>query len=278
MKLSFDWKFVIGSLIALAGLAIPLYLWQVDLSAHSLTIRLVSSSALQPNSSAQFRDLQITLNGTAIQSPYLSSFELENTGSKPLLSADFEGPIQLSSQGPVRFISAQLAGTDPKDIPVTITNNDDGVKISPFLSNSKDTVTFSVITSGEPPHFSFKSRIAGVKEIRYEDSSTRKGNLTVLTLGTIFAAISMLFYVGYLFEAALQRSAIVTRPVLILTGIICGVAGLFLVKKASDELDFFTPYASEIRIAVALLFILSTTFGGGYISYRRALKIYSQPK
>lgn len=278
MKLRFDWKFGITTFIALAGLALTWYVLQTDLGAHSLTIRLVSSSALQPSKSAQFKDLQITLNGLPIQSPYLSSFELKNTGSKPILSGDFEGPIRIFSNSEERFISAQLDGTDPNNIPVTITNSDDSVRISPFLFNPKDAVTFSIITSGNSPHFSVQSRIAGVKEILFEDSSVKKGNLTTLVFSGVSAAISLLLYVGYLAFAALKPKVIITRPVVILTGLSCGIAAAYLATKASAELALLTPYAVEIQTITGAIFFLSLLIGSCYFAYKRARKNYALSK
>ncbi len=267
MTIRFDWKFVIASIIALAGVAIPLYLWQFELTSHSLTVRVVSSSALQPTSSEQFRDLQITLNGSPVPSPYLSTFELENTGSKPILTADFEGAIQILSQGKAKFISAQLVGTEPKDIPVSITNGDEGLKISPFLSNPKDKVTISLLTSGDAPSFSVRSRIAGVKEIEYEDTSVKKGNLAKLIISSIVGAISLILYTCYTM-AVFDRNLSFSRPLQFVTGFVCLIAGILMVKKTSEELPFFTSYSTEIGYGAAALFVLIVIFVAIYSAIR----------
>ncbi|MCF5024700.1 hypothetical protein [Pseudomonas lurida] len=275
MTIRFDWKFVIASIIALAGVAIPLYLWQFDLTSHSLTVRVVSSSALQPSSSEQFRDLQITLNGSPVPSPYLSTFELENTGSKPILTADFEGAIQILSQGKAKFISAQLVGTEPKDIPVSITNSDEGMKISPFLFNPKDKVTISLVTSGDAPSFSVRSRIAGVKEVEYEDTSVKKGSMTRLIVSSIIGAISVILYIYYAM-VVFNRNVSLSRPLRLVTAFVCLIAGVSLTKKASEELTFFTSYSTEIGYGSAVLFILTVILFSIYSSMRVSRKVPHQ--
>ncbi|WPN24100.1 hypothetical protein [Pseudomonas marginalis] len=275
MTIRFDWKFVIASIIALAGVAIPLYLWQFDLTSHSLTVRVVSSSALQPSSSEQFRDLQITLNGSPVPSPYLSTFELENTGSKPILTADFEGAIQILSQGKAKFISAQLVGTEPKDIPVSITNSDEGLNISPFLFNPKDKVTISLLTSGDAPSFSVRSRIAGVKEIEYEDTSVKKGNLTKLIVSSIVGAISVILYICYA-TAAFDQNVSFSRAMQSVTAIVCLIAGITLVGKSAEELPFFTSYSTEIGYGTAVLFVLTVIFFAIYSAMRISRKLPRQ--
>lgn len=275
MKLSFDWKFVFTSILTLAGLAIPFYLGQVDLSSRALTVRLISSSTLQSPSSAQFRDLQITLNGIAIPSPYLSSFELENTGSKPILSTDFERPIQIVSENGQKFVSAQLVGTDPQGIPVNITVGETGISIPPFLFNPNDIVSFSIITSGTAPQFSVNSRIAGVKEVRYEDFATRKGNLKLLIISAIVAVISMLFYVALAFKTVHTGTVTLRRPAMVGITAICGLASGFMFSKAYGELPFFTAYSEEVKITLGVLAFIAGLFGG-YISYITAKKTYTQ--
>ncbi|KTC41960.1 hypothetical protein AO260_02155 [Pseudomonas sp. ABAC21] len=275
MTIRFDWKFVIASIIALAGVAIPLYLWQFDLTSHSLTVRVVSSSALQPSSSEKFRDLQITLNGSPVPSPYLSTFELENTGSKPILTADFEGAIQILSQGKAKFISAQLVGTEPKDIPVSITNSDEGMKISPFLFNPKDKVTISLVTSGDAPSFSVRSRIAGVKEVEYEDTSVKKGNMTRLIVSSIIGAISVILYIYYAM-VVFDRNVSLSRPLRLVTAVVCLIAGVSLTKKASQELTFFTSYSTEIGYGSAVLFVLTVILFSIYSARRVSRKFPRQ--
>lgn len=164
-----DWKFFLTIVATIAGLVIPVYLWQADATSRTMEVKLLSSSALQPATNIQ--DLQIFLNGKKIESPFLSSFELTNTGSKAILSADFETPIEILPKEGVTVVSAQVTRTDPVNIPVKISFDEHRVFIAPFLSNPKDTIAFSVITSGEQPNFEPRARIAGIKAITFEDSS-----------------------------------------------------------------------------------------------------------
>ncbi|UVM33414.1 hypothetical protein [Pseudomonas sp. B21-019] len=251
-----DWKFIVGSLLTIGGLAIPVYLWQVDLSSHSLSLKLVSSSALQPASSNQFQDLQITLNGARISSPYISSFEMINTGSKPILSSDFESPIEVLGDGNVQLISAQVTGTDPKGIPVKLSIESNRMVIAPFLSNPNDVISFSVITGDEPPIFKVKARIAGIRELALEDSSVKKGRASKLVICSFFAIIGLFLYLRFAHAAVLLRRVTIHRPTCVMICLMTGVGSAIFTGKALDELSLFYGISIDPKLELPVLAVL----------------------
>lgn len=265
MGLQIDWKFIVGSLLTIAGLGVSLYVWQVDPRSPSLSIRLVSSNALQPESSAQFQDLQVTLNGAKITSPYLSSFEMVNTGSKPILSSDFESPIEIEGIGSVQLISTQVTGTDPKDIPARISLESNHIKISPFLSNPNDVVSFSVITGTEPPKFKAKARIAGVKELVLEDSSTKKGRLSTILFGLPLSIIALVLYMRFALAALFEPVAFIRRPTSIFTSLICCIAAATLFTKAIIELGFYIEFMNTARVQFASYVVVGLFVWGPFM-------------
>lgn len=231
----FDWKFAATIVAAIAGLALPIVLWQSDLAAHSLTVRLLSTTALQP--AANIQNLQISLNGQNIDSPYLSSFELINSGSKAVVTADFESPIKIAVNGAVRLVSVQTTTTVPKNIPVKLSITPTGAEIAPFLSNPKDVVAFSIITSGGKPSFEARSRIAGISEIGFEDSSAKSiGYWKPLSL-TIFGTLLFLLYAIYLPLAITRKSFVIPRWLGVVSGLGYGVASLLFLYTARNQID-----------------------------------------
>jgi hypothetical protein len=256
VSLRIDWKFIVGSLLAIAGLAIPLYLWQVDLSSHSLSLKRISSSALQPATSAQFQDLQVTLNGTRIASPYLSSFELINTGSKPILSSDFESPIEIRGEGNLQLISAQVTATDPPEIPVKISIESNRINVAPFLSNPNDIVSFSVITGEELPIFKVKARIAGVKELILEDSSTKKGRLDKIVVNLATAIIGIALYLRFSFMFIFKTRTNIPPATSFITSFICGCGSIAFLTNSFEELGLINAFWSDSNVQLAAMLAL----------------------
>lgn len=79
----FDWKFWIPLIVALASVIVPVWLWQADLTAHSLHFKKISQTSLQPPATAKALDLKISVGGAELPTPYLTVFELINDGAKP---------------------------------------------------------------------------------------------------------------------------------------------------------------------------------------------------
>lgn len=244
---SLDWKFFVTIIATIAGVVIPIYLWQSDLSSHSLELRLRSTTALQPASDIQ--ELQVFLNGKKLESPYLSSFELVNTGSKSILSSDFETPVELIAKGGLKVVSAQITDTNPSNIPVKVSFDEQRTSIAPFLSNPKDTITFSIITSGERPVFEHRARIAGVKEISFEDSSNRGMAYVQIALSLVSALLLLILNLVYL-PAALARSKIVVPKWLgLLTGVSCLIGSTTAIGSGISLMESFS---SPVRIGITV--------------------------
>ncbi|MFI8221995.1 hypothetical protein [Pseudomonas sp. NPDC085632] len=169
----FDWKFILTLTVAILGIVVPL-VWQSDLSSKNMELRLSSSTSLEPSS--KILDLQVVLDGKKLEKPYSSSLELVNTGSKTVLSSDFDKPIEILIGDGAKLVTARITDTTPNDIPAEISLSGNAIQIAPHLSNPKDTISLSVITSGEKPDYSTRGRIAGIQNISYTDLTLPKPN------------------------------------------------------------------------------------------------------
>ena len=85
MQISFDWKFIVSSLLIIASVIVPVWVWKVDLQAKSLSAIMVSQTALRPDISSNV-DVKILVDNKPIDRPYLTVLKLSNNGSKPILS------------------------------------------------------------------------------------------------------------------------------------------------------------------------------------------------
>ncbi|VVN03561.1 hypothetical protein [Pseudomonas fluorescens] len=167
----FDWKFILTLTVAILGIVVPL-VWQSDLSSKSMELRLSSSTSLEPPS--KILDLQVVLDGKKLETPYSSSLELVNTGSKTVLSSDFDKPIEILIGDGAKLVTARITDTTPNDIPAEISLSGNVIRIAPHLSNPKDAISLSIITSGEKPVYSTRGRIAGIQHIPYTDLTLPK--------------------------------------------------------------------------------------------------------
>jgi hypothetical protein len=244
-----DWKFLATIGITLVGLIIPFFLWQLDLASHSLTVRLLSTSPLQPVSNIQ--NLQISVNGQNIESPYLSTFELLNDGSKPIPRSDFESPIEIITIGDAKLINAQTTGTYPKNIPAQLTNNDRALAIAPFLSNPNDSVSIAVITSGPSPLFEVHARIAGVDEVTYENRSVGRDGYLKVVLSIVVSCSSLFMYFVFMFGGVRGSHFATPRALAFLAAISCGMASALTLHPLFQFLKTFSS-SEHWRLAVII--------------------------
>ncbi|MFL7962092.1 hypothetical protein ACEI36_07550 [Pseudomonas kielensis] len=253
-----DWKFALTSLIALA---VPYYLWQADLSSHALTVRLISSSALELPSDSKIHDIQITVNGTKVDSPHISSLALINNGSKPIVGADFETPIEISTKNDAKLITAQITGSEPADIPAKIFLEDNKLKFRPFLSNPKDQVNVTIVSSG-PLNLKAGGRVAGVRDITFEDLTQDRSRPGLAAFTGILSVTSLTLYLFFLGITDFRSVTTIGPKVKISTTIVSVVSGIYFGSRTVIELgitSYFSVGVMGLLFAIAWVFATSLT-------------------
>ncbi|KPG74725.1 hypothetical protein [Pseudomonas libanensis] len=232
-----DWKFALTTVLAIAAVAVPVYFWQADLSAYSLTVRVAASSALELPSDSKIHDLQIIVNGTKIEAPHIYSLAIINTGSKPIPTSSFETPLQVRTLNDAKLITAQITGTEPPDIPVKMSIDDNQLKVLPFLSNPLDEVRITLVSSG-PLDLTAQARISGVRDIVFEDVSQTKTRPFVAFLYAVISVLSLGLYLFFLPTPNSAKSFRIGVLERVLSTLTLFIAGVYFIGKASEELAY----------------------------------------
>jgi len=258
-----DWKYVATLLAAIAGVAVPVGLWQWDLRAKSLSVSLQSSVELQTPASTSMPDLRLTIAGEAIVAPVLSTLELINDGAKPISSADFESPLELRVSEPARVLRARVSSADPPDLKPEIEVAPQLIRLKPMLLNPSDRVTLTVLTTGPLPVVSPRARIAGVSSVRFKSLQENSGGRVGLVISTIAALGGFVLY--FVYGASLppcSRSRL--SPFLSLSTMLAlSVLSSLALKRVLDlagiprELSMLWPALVLLVLASGLVFYLS---------------------
>lgn len=188
MRLFGDLKFVATLAVAIAGVIVPVWLWQVDLSSKSLSITLTTRVSLQPTEKESLQGLEVSVDGKRIENPYLVVFEIANDGSKPILASDFESPLDIRLASDTYFVRSRITNKAPKDIDTDISAEKTRISLKPALLNPKDSVTVTIVTAGVAPVFETRARVAGIPSISMADNTVKKRNTPRL----IFLAVAAL--------------------------------------------------------------------------------------
>jgi len=171
-----DWKFILIFAVTVAGVVGPFWLWRVDQSGLSVSIQLVSQVPLHPAEKDAVPGLQIVIDGVPLIDPYFSVVQIKNSGDKPIPTADFESPIEIHSSTATTIAGTRITGKSPDDIDAEITWDKQSVRLKPTLLTPRDSITFSIITSGGRPSFSTRARIVGVKSVDIIDATVPSPN------------------------------------------------------------------------------------------------------
>lgn len=169
-----DWKFILTFLAGIAGVAVPIWLWQADLAAKSVSATITSSISLSPSEKESPAELEISIEGRRLIAPHLTVVELRNDGSKPISATDFEGPIEIKVESPASFAKARISSRSPTDLEAQLNMESQRIMLQPLLLNPKDSLRIAAVTSGAPPKFSSKIRIAGVSSASLLDASGKR--------------------------------------------------------------------------------------------------------
>jgi hypothetical protein len=194
MTLFSEWKFFLTLLVTLVGVAIPVWVWQADLSSKTLSMKLNTRVLLQPKEQDPLPGLEISVDGARLLNPHLVVFEIRNDGSKPISASDFESSLDILMESKTSFVRSEVTSKSPKDIEATITSEPQRISLKPTLLNPKDSIEITAITSGSPPVFGSKARIVGISDLSLEDGTKEKTSKTTLVL-LLFG--SMLFLVSF---------------------------------------------------------------------------------
>lgn len=198
----FDWKFWASLCAAIASLVVPVVLWQLDFSSKALAVQVTTSVAVLSEKSVPALAVEVTVDGVKLDSPYLSTLNIKNSGSRPISTADFEAPIEIAVSEKTKIVRAKIDSVFPDDLrPVLRT--DGQIKIEPLLLNPGDSFTISALTSGTAPKFVARARISGIKQIDFQDYSPFKPNYPRATYAAVVAAVVIFAY--FFFVTAVFR-------------------------------------------------------------------------
>lgn len=279
------WAIRGGSFLLLLTVPALATLWPyLKQSNKALQYRVTSVSPLGVSQAAGFKDLRLMKGDRVVESPYLATVKVSNSGDVAITEADFASPITIKpslslfkkfflsdlasragseklpytfgpgafdmSRAPT-FIDARIAGASPSNIPAKLKVLTDSVEILPVLLNPGDTVLVELLVSGGTPAFGVDARIAGVKAVEEEQSP--RNWLPRFRAGSLFLVACFMLLVAWVARQLSRAETVVAAPRWLVTSIYWGSAAFagVLIAQIGEMLEF--GLAGTMGVLVALL-------------------------
>lgn len=195
--MSFDWKFWAMLAVTVAAAAIPVWIWQVDLNSKALQVNVRSVSELVKGVDSRL-ELKVSQGDSVLKNPVLSVIEIVNQGGRPILAAEFEGPLVIDLGRQVIVKTASLGKSQPGNLRPAFEIAGSSVSVKPLLINAGDRFEVSILHEGLPI-FSADARIAGVQQVSVQlNTSNEKHRRAALIKAVaaipVFSCYMLLFF------------------------------------------------------------------------------------
>lgn len=144
-----------------------------NLTGKSLHIKNIDKTNIAEFEEHHQPEVKLTVDGHAVENPYLITVEISNNGSIPIRRDDFDTPLKMLITNNSKIIQTRFK-LSPPDMNTEITHTMHEVFITPTLMNPGNQIFLQILTMGEAPAFETVGHIEGVGKISTENNWTQK--------------------------------------------------------------------------------------------------------
>jgi hypothetical protein len=222
-------EYIIATIIGLATVLIPVFLYLHPHEKKALSCQILSSTNLFSNVRGDIkRDLKISYKDKPIEQLHLIAVRILNSGNVQIVATDYERPISFSFGKDSRILTAEIVKTHPEhaNLHPSLIADEQKAVLEKTLLNSGDSIILKMAVSNFSK-LELDYRIAGVKQIE-EFRENNRGTLVGIASGCVAA-----FVIGYFLSIYIASTGILLPlPLdfaLIIVGLGCMITGGVLI-------------------------------------------------
>ena len=215
------WQFI-GAFFTVIAVIFAVIFFKMQHRHKALSYKILSYTPLVIRDEIGEK-LQIVFEGKPVEDVNLSVIKIYNSGNTPIVSNDYERPINLYFGENSQILTTEVIEKNPDNLEVTTHIEGTKVILNPLLLNQKDSITIKIIFSQSDKNInnvSIDGRIVGVKEIKE------------ITENTHLLKIGLFFIVG------------------VSTGMVGGI-----IIKMGQEIEIST----NVKLVIVAIFIIGTS-------------------
>jgi hypothetical protein len=160
------WQFIVLAALALAAVVVSILLLWMQRRRKALSYEIISRTPLLSVEEEVKGKLQILFDDKPVQDVYLVVARIINTGNVPIVSTDYEDPVNLSFGENSQILTIDSSETNPDSLRVSTSIEKAKVVLAPILLNRGDSITIKMLISQFDDEIKVDGHIAGVKSIQ----------------------------------------------------------------------------------------------------------------
>jgi len=222
-------KWMISTVVAVLGVIIPIALYIASLPDRALSYHVASKTDLV-SQIEEIDSIEIRIKGVPIDSAYLYSLKLNNSGTEPIMARDFEKPLLVKFDEKV--FSVKVKEKSPKNLMIKYGVFDNEVSIAPFLFNVDEAFVLEILSASNNYPI-IDSRIAGISTVDERYPSEESNIKRVLSL---FLSVILIIYYSKSGYNAFAKEGFLSLPLVrignAVLSITCAISSFFFLNVA----------------------------------------------
>lgn len=155
------WGFV-GALFGLAAIALAYWIFLLQRKVKEISFGILSTRRLFSVDPHIASRITVLFEGRQIGELHLMVIGLKNSGTEPILAADFTQPIIFNANAGTKILSAEITKQSPLNLGFTLKFGESAIHLDSVLLNAGDHVVLQAVLSGSEPTVTSNLRVVGV--------------------------------------------------------------------------------------------------------------------
>ncbi|MFZ3064412.1 MAG: hypothetical protein WA277_03895 [Nitrospirota bacterium] len=135
------WQFIIPTAIAVLAIVVSILIYLKQRQSKLLSYEILTHTPLLSLEEKIKGKLQILFDGKPVEDVNLIEVRIINSGNIPILSTDYEYPVNLGFGEKTKILTAEVFQTNPKSLKATVNIEGAKVILRPVLLNSGDSIS-----------------------------------------------------------------------------------------------------------------------------------------
>jgi hypothetical protein len=145
--------------------------------------------------------LEIVFDGQPVLDAHIFVIEIRNTGNIPIISSDFEKPIEIVFAKKAEILSVAIVERVPENLVLTFSFSEGSTQINPTLLNPNESFTLKFLLRDNSNDPEVSARIVGISEIRKtefrsDEERARIRGLLIANLVLLAMAGALLYFMN----------------------------------------------------------------------------------